>query len=137
MVPLYSIEKSFGTSFKFHSNLLLTKIKPSFSYLSIGKSLNWKNHLAMMAKRATLEYATSHNQPQQSTTTHNYPQPSTTTHNHSQPPKTIHNQPQPAKTTHNHPQPATTSHNHSQSSTTTQKLPKKATTCYKQSCYCT
>ena len=36
-IPLYIIEKSFRTSFKFHSNLLLKVIKPSFSHLSIGK----------------------------------------------------------------------------------------------------
>ena len=37
LIPLYLIEKSFGTSFKFNSNLLLKVIKPSFSHLSIGK----------------------------------------------------------------------------------------------------
>ena len=37
LIPLYIIEKSFSTSFKFYSNLLLKVIKPSFSHLSIGK----------------------------------------------------------------------------------------------------
>ena len=37
LIPLYIIEKSFSTSFKLHSNLLLKVIKPSFSHLSIGK----------------------------------------------------------------------------------------------------
>ena len=50
-ISLYLIEKSFGTSFKFHSNLLFksnkTKFFPSF-YIEI--ILKWKKHLAMMTK---------------------------------------------------------------------------------------
>ena len=37
LIPLYLIEKSFDTSFKFHSNLLLKVIKLSFSLPSIDK----------------------------------------------------------------------------------------------------
>ena len=37
LILLYIIEQSFGNSFKFHSNLLLKVIKPSFPHLSIGK----------------------------------------------------------------------------------------------------
>ena len=51
LIPLYLIEKSFGTSFKFHSNLLFksNKIKffPSFYRQII---LNWKKHLAMITE---------------------------------------------------------------------------------------
>ena len=51
LIPLYLIEKSFGTSFKFHSNLLFksnkTKFFPSF-YKEI--ILNWKKHLALVAE---------------------------------------------------------------------------------------
>ena len=58
MIPLYLNEKSFGTSFKFHSNLnfilhlnfiLSNKIKffPSFYRQII---LNWKKRLAMIIK---------------------------------------------------------------------------------------
>ena len=51
LIPLYLIQKSLGTSFKFHSNLLFksnkTKFFPSF-YREI--ILNWKKHLAMTAK---------------------------------------------------------------------------------------
>ena len=51
LIPLYVIEKSFCRSLKFHSNFLFknnkTKFFPSF-YREI--ILNWKKHLAMMAK---------------------------------------------------------------------------------------
>ena len=51
LILLYLIEKSFGTSFKFHSNLLFksnkTKFFPSF-YREI--ILKWKKYLAMMAE---------------------------------------------------------------------------------------
>ena len=51
LIPLYLIEKSFGTSFKFHSNLLFksnkTKFFPSF-YREI--ILNWKKRLAMITE---------------------------------------------------------------------------------------
>ena len=51
LIPLYLNEKSFGTSFKFHLNLLFksnkAKFFPSF-YREI--ILNWKKHLAMMAE---------------------------------------------------------------------------------------
>ena len=51
LIPLYLIEKSFGTSFKFHSNLLFksNKIKffPSFYRQII---LNWKKRLAMITE---------------------------------------------------------------------------------------
>ena len=36
-IPLYLIEKSFGRSFKFHSNFYLKVIKQSFFHLSIEK----------------------------------------------------------------------------------------------------
>ena len=51
LIPLYLIEKSFGTAFKFHSNLLFksNKIKsfPSFYRQII---LNWKKRLAMITE---------------------------------------------------------------------------------------
>ena len=51
LIPLYLIEKSFGKSFKFHSNLLFksnkTKFFPSF-YRKIF--LYWKKHLIMMTE---------------------------------------------------------------------------------------
>ena len=51
LIPLYLIEKSFDTSFKFHSNLLFksnkTKFFPSF-YREI--ILNWKKRLAMITE---------------------------------------------------------------------------------------
>ena len=51
LIPLHLIEKSFGTSFKFYSNLLFksNKIKffPSF-YREI--ILNWKNRLSMISE---------------------------------------------------------------------------------------
>ena len=51
LIPLYLIEKSFGTAFKFHSNLLFkgNKIKffPSFYSQII---LNWKKCLAMITE---------------------------------------------------------------------------------------
>ena len=51
LIPLYLIEKSFGTSFKFHSDLLFksnkTKFFPSF-YREI--MYNWKSHLTMVAE---------------------------------------------------------------------------------------
>ena len=51
LIPLYLIEKSFGRSFKFHSNLLFksnkTKFFPSF-YQEIF--LYWKKHLIMMTE---------------------------------------------------------------------------------------
>ena len=37
LIPQYLTEKSFGTSFKFRSDLLFKVIKPSFSHLSTGK----------------------------------------------------------------------------------------------------
>ena len=51
LILLYLIRKSFGTSFKFHSNLLFksnkTKFFPSFSGEII---LNWKKRLAMITE---------------------------------------------------------------------------------------
>ena len=51
LIPLYLTEKSFGRSFKFHSNLLLesnkTKFFPSFSREIF---LYWKKHLIMMTE---------------------------------------------------------------------------------------
>ena len=51
LIPLYLIEKSFGTSFKFHSNLLFksnkTKFFPSFYRQII---LNWKSVLLWSPK---------------------------------------------------------------------------------------
>ena len=51
LIPLYLIEKSFGASFKFHSNILFksNKIKffPSFYKQII---LNWKKHLAIITE---------------------------------------------------------------------------------------
>ena len=51
LIPLYLIEKTFGRSFKFHSNLLFKGNKknvfPSFYQEII---LYWKNHLAMMTE---------------------------------------------------------------------------------------
>ena len=38
LIPLYLIEKSFGTSFKFHWNLLLKCNKTKLLYRCIGKS---------------------------------------------------------------------------------------------------
>ena len=56
LIPLYLIEKSFGSSFKFHSSLLFKSNKtkhdePSFYHLSIEKLFcTGKNHLARMTK---------------------------------------------------------------------------------------
>ena len=51
LIPLYLIEKSFDSSFKFHSNLPFksskTKFLPSFYQEII---LHWKKHLAMMTE---------------------------------------------------------------------------------------
>ena len=51
LIPLHLIEKSFGTSFKFHSNLLFkinkTKFFPPFFWETF---LNKKKHLAMMTE---------------------------------------------------------------------------------------
>ena len=51
LIPLYLVEKSFGRSFKFHSNLLFksnkTKFFPSFYRKTI---FYWKKHLAMMTE---------------------------------------------------------------------------------------
>ena len=51
LISLYLIEKSIGTSFKFHSNLLFKSSKiiffPSFYKETI---LNWKKHLAVMTE---------------------------------------------------------------------------------------
>ena len=51
LIPLYITEKSFGTSFKLHSNLLFksnkTNVFPSFDRESI---LNWKNCFAMITE---------------------------------------------------------------------------------------
>ena len=51
LIPLYLTEKSFGRSFKFHSNLLFksneTKFFSSFCRETI---LYWKKHLAMMSE---------------------------------------------------------------------------------------
>ena len=54
LIPLYLIEKSFGTSFKFHSNLLFksNKIK-FFPYFSSEIVLNWKKYLAIMAEMSS------------------------------------------------------------------------------------
>ena len=55
----------------------------------------------MKAFRVILNYATSHNEPQQATTSHREPQPPTTSYNEPQPPTTSHNEPQPPTTGHN------------------------------------
>ena len=51
LIPLYLVEKSFGTSYKFHPNLFFknnkTKIFPSFYRRII---LNWKKHLAIITE---------------------------------------------------------------------------------------
>ena len=51
LIPLYLTEKSFGRSFKFHSNLLFksnqTNFSPSFYWEII---LYWKKHLVMMTE---------------------------------------------------------------------------------------
>ena len=51
LIPLYVIKKSFGTAFKFHSNLLFKSNKitffPSFYRQII---LNWKNRLTMITE---------------------------------------------------------------------------------------
>ena len=56
LIPLYLIRKSFGSSFKFHSNLFLKEWKSSFFYLYIeifctGKSIlsdSLKYHLSFI-----------------------------------------------------------------------------------------
>ena len=44
-IPLHLIEKSFGTSLKFHSNLLFKSNKTKFFQI-----LNWKKRLAMITE---------------------------------------------------------------------------------------
>ena len=75
-----------------------------------------------------LNYATSHNEPQQTTNTHNEPQRTTTTHNEPQQVTTNHNHPQQATRNHNHPQRATTNHNHPQWDTAIHNESQRATT---------
>ena len=50
-IPLYLIEQSFGTSFKFHSNLLFKSNKTTFfpSFYS-EIILNWKKSIAMITE---------------------------------------------------------------------------------------
>ena len=51
LIPLYLIEKSFGTSFKFQTKLLFKSNKIKFSHVPIGKIiLNSTNRLAMMTE---------------------------------------------------------------------------------------
>ena len=51
LIPLYLIEKSFGTSFKFQTKLLFKSNKIKFSHVSIGKIiLNSTKPLAMMTE---------------------------------------------------------------------------------------
>ena len=51
LIPLYLIEKSFGTSFKFHSNLLFKSNKTKFfPYFYRQIILIWKKHLAMITE---------------------------------------------------------------------------------------
>ena len=51
LFPLYLIEKSFGTSYKFHSNLLFKSKKIKFFPLFFREIiLKWKKHLGMMLK---------------------------------------------------------------------------------------
>ena len=51
LIPLYQIEKSFGTSFTFHSNLLFRSNKINF-YPSFYRQiiLNWKKRLTMITE---------------------------------------------------------------------------------------
>ena len=51
LVPLYLNEKSFGTSFKFHSNLLFKSNRIKFSSSFYRQSiLNWKKRHAMITE---------------------------------------------------------------------------------------
>ena len=61
LIPLYLIEKSFGTSFKSHSNLLFksNKIK-FFPYFSSEIVLNWKKNLAIMAEMSSCTYISTY-----------------------------------------------------------------------------
>ena len=79
-----------------------------------------------------LNYAMSHNEPQQTTNTHNEPQRTTTTHNEPQQVTTNHNHPQQATRNHNHPQWATTNHNHPQWDTAIHNEPQRATTSHNE-----
>ena len=51
LIPLYLIERSFGTSFKIHSNLLFKSNKTKF-FLSFSTEiiLNWKKRFAMVTE---------------------------------------------------------------------------------------
>lgn len=51
LIPLHVIEKSFGTSFKFHSDMLNKSNKTKFFTSFYSKTfLNGKKHLAMMTE---------------------------------------------------------------------------------------
>ena len=52
LILIYLIEKSLGTSIKFHSNLLFKSNNKIYSLIHFYREiiLNWKKHLAMMAE---------------------------------------------------------------------------------------
>ena len=57
LILLYLIEKSFGTSFKFHLNLLFKSNKTKFSPPFYRKIiLNWKKHLLVMMAEIPSSY---------------------------------------------------------------------------------
>ena len=75
------------------------------------------------SKWAILNYATSHNEPQQATMSHNEPQRATTSHNEPQQATTSYNEWQPNTTTHNKLQQTTMSHSKPQWATTIHNKP--------------